>query len=110
MEVKNSVVIPVFALAFLGLAVIAVLQYAEIRSMRNVLIDQTVARLDRQYEQAQIAETENLAALNGRLNTVLANLAALNGLTEQERRWIEEGIALAKEIRGVAAGMRLTYE
>ena len=109
MEWMNKVAAGVILCAFLLLCAIAVFQFIENRSMRRVLIDHTVSRLNEQFDDAVAAEKRHLSDLSEELDELLAGLSDARGLTGDQHELIRRGKELTSEILGLTTMRGLEY-
>ena len=90
------------ALAMLALTVLVLgtgwVLVAENRRMKQVLIEQTLVRLEREYEEARRAEDENLGQLKSSLADAFDGLTALRGLSGEETELVQRAMTLTDAI------------
>ena len=99
-----------FGAVVVTLLVVMGFQYAENHRMRAVLIERTLAQLERDYETAIAEEERNVAMLRGSLTDALWGLSALRGLSAEESELIETAITLTDQILQATTSKGISLE
>ena len=99
-----------FAAILVVLAAALAFVAAENRQMRAVLIEQTLTRLERDYQQARIQEEENITTLRASLEHAFEELSEVRGLSADETELLDTAISLTDEILEAATSKWISRE
>ena len=99
-----------FGAVVVTLLVVTGFQYAENSRMKAVLIERTLAQLERDYEVVLAEEERNVATLRSSLTKALQDLSALRGLSAEESNLIETAISLTDQILEATTSKGISLE